>query len=427
MKRLVVQKFGGTSVADIARIRRVARRALACQRAGNDVVVVVSAMSGETDRLLSMAEAVLPLPVPREQDALLATGEQVSIALTAMAIQAEGGQARSLLGHQVTVLTDSSFNRARILRIGDRAVRAALSRGEIPVVAGFQGVDAAGDITTLGRGGSDTTAVALAAALGADACEIYTDVDGVYTADPRICPDARKLARISHEEMLDLASLGAKVLQVRSVEIAMKHGIDIHVRTSFTEDEGTWVTSRGQDLEARALAGLSCARGQARVELTRVEHRPGILAAVLGILSELEVCIDMISHPEEAEEPGRGTIALTVPEADLRRAEPRLASLAAGAGAGKLRVTRGLAKISMVGIGIRSDPAIGARVCHTLARRGIAVASLAVGELRISVLVDEKSADTATRALHEEFWRAPADKVPPSRNEDSRRAARAAQ
>ncbi|HSN99886.1 MAG TPA: aspartate kinase, partial [Candidatus Nanopelagicales bacterium] len=304
---LCVQKYGGTSVANVDRIRSVARRAVATRRDGYDVVVVVSAMSGTTDRLLRLAQEILPLPTVREQDVILATGEQISVALTAMAIQAEGGEARSLLGHQLPVATDGAFTRARIHHIGEDLIREALARGEIPVVAGFQGVDAQNNITTLGRGGSDTTAVALAAALGASACEIYTDVDGVYTADPRVCPAGRKLRSLAYEDMLELASLGAKVLQVRSVEIAMKYQVPVHVRSSSTEEDGTWIVHRDGGLEQRALSGLACARGQARVEIVGVEHDPELLSELGGLLAELNTGVDMLCHAVGAPNARRAT------------------------------------------------------------------------------------------------------------------------
>src|SRR5580700_2494400 len=275
---LIVQKFGGTSVGSIDRIRNVARRAIATQRAGHRVVLIVSAMSGETNRLLGLAHDVAKVPSAREMDAIAATGEQVSAALTAMAIQAEGGKARSLLGHQVKITTDDAFTKARIKTIEGSKIFETVDRGEIAVVAGFQGVDGHGNITTLGRGGSDTSAVAVAAAINADVCEIYTDVDGVYTTDPNVCPSARKIARISFEEMLELASLGAKVLQIRSVEIAMKYGVPIHVRTSFSDAPGTWVTGEDKSLEEVLVAGVAYDKNEARVHVVGVEDRPGVSA-----------------------------------------------------------------------------------------------------------------------------------------------------
>src|SRR5580658_2031702 len=275
---LVVQKYGGTSVGSLDRIRNVARRCLATQRAGDDVVVIVSAMSGETNRLLALAHQVAPVPDAREMDAIAATGEQVSAALTAMAIQAEGGQARSLLGHQVKILTDDAFTKARIKTIEGSKINETVDRGEIAVVAGFQGVDDGGNITTLGRGGSDTSAVAVAAAIGADECEIYTDVDGVYTTDPNICPSARKIDRITYEEMLELASLGAKVLQIRSVEIAMKYNVPVHVRSSFNDQPGTLVTNEEAALEGAVVSGVAYDKSEARVHVVGVDDRPGMAA-----------------------------------------------------------------------------------------------------------------------------------------------------
>ncbi|XXT22654.1 aspartate kinase [Sorangium sp. So ce429] len=409
---LLVKKFGGTSVASIERMRNVARIALESQRAGNDVVVVVSAMSGETDRLLSLAHEVLPIPDGRELDVIVSTGEQVSVALTALAIHAEGGKACSFLGHQLPVLTDSAFTKARIQGVNDGPIRKALARAQIAVIAGFQGVDDARNITTLGRGGSDTTAVAMAAALGAHVCEIYTDVDGVYTADPRVCPAGRKLHSIPYEEMLELASLGAKVLQVRSVEIAMKYQVPVHLRSSFTNEEGTWVVDRERALEGKALMGLACATDQVRVELVGVACRPDLIAEVTGILAELNVCVDMLCHPAGKSEESRVDIAFTLPAVELRRARQLLEQFVASAGNGKMRTSGGLAKVSLVGIGIRSHPGIAAHLCRSLTQHGIGVSGLAVNELRISCLVDEKMADKAINVLHEAFKLAPASERP---------------
>jgi len=400
---LLVKKFGGTSVAGIERIRRIARLALESQKAGCDVVVVVSAMAGETDRLLKLAHQVLPLPDSRELDVLAATGEQVSVALTALAIQAEGGKAISLLGHQLPVRTDSAFTRARIHGVELGVLRRALARGQIAVVAGFQGVDPEDNITTLGRGGSDTTAVAVAAALRADVCEIYTDVDGVYTADPRVCPSGRKLRALPYEEMLELASLGAKVLQVRSVEIAMKYEVPIHVRSTFSEEEGTRVVAREQVLEGRRLTGLACERGQARVELLGVEYRPELVAELADVLAGLNVCVDMLCHARCTLESTQADIAFTLAEAELPRARQCLEQLMDRLGSRELRVSGGLAKVSLVGIGLRSDPGIAARLCRGLNQHGIPVMGLAVNELRISCLLEAGVADQAVRILHDTF------------------------
>ncbi|WP_395836991.1 aspartate kinase [Cystobacter fuscus] len=400
---LVVKKFGGTSVAGVERIRNIARIALASQRAGNDVVVVVSAMAGETDRLLKLAHQVLPLPDSRELDVLASTGEQVSVALTALAIQAAGGRAFSLLGHQLPVLTDSAFSRARIQRVEQGPIRRALAQGQIVVVAGFQGVDPHNNITTLGRGGSDTTAVAVAAELKADVCEIYTDVDGVYTADPRVCPSGRKLKAIAYEDMLELASLGAKVLQVRSVEIAMKYKVPVHVRSTFSEEEGTRIVAREQVLEARKLTGLACERGQARVELLGVQCNPEQLAEVTDLLAELNVSVDMLCHARCGQESTRTDISFTLPEGELLRVRSRLEQLSKRLGARELRVSSNLAKVSLVGIGLRSDPGIAARLCRSLNRQGIAVSGLVVNELRVSCLLESSQADNAIRLLHDTF------------------------
>ncbi|EYF01222.1 aspartate kinase [Chondromyces apiculatus] len=402
-RRLLVKKFGGSSVADVERIRRVAKLSLESQRAGDDVVVVVSAMSGETDRLLSLAHKLAPLPDSRELDVMVATGEQVSVALTAMAIHAEGGDARSVLGHQVPVLTDSAYTKARVLWVEEGPLRDTLARGQIPVVAGFQGVDSGQNITTLGRGGSDTSAVALAAALGADVCEIYTDVDGVYTADPRFCPTARKLRSVAYEDMIELASLGAKVLQVRSVEIAMKYDVSVHVRSSFTSEEGTWIVNRERALEGKVLTGLACSKGQVRVELAGIEHQPELVVSLASLLAELNVAVDMLCHARDAETSTTTTIAFTLPDVDLLRARQHLDPLVAGLKTGEMRVTGGLARVSLVGIGIRSDPSIPARLCRALAQEGITVSGLVVTELRISCLVNEAVADKAMCVLHEAF------------------------
>ncbi|OJH40901.1 aspartate kinase [Cystobacter ferrugineus] len=400
---LLVKKFGGTSVANIERIRNIARIALASQREGNDVVVVVSAMAGETDRLLKLAHQMHPLPDSREMDVLASTGEQVSVALTALAIQAEGGRAFSLLGHQLPVITDSAFTRARIQRVEQGRLRRALAQGHIVVVAGFQGVDPENNITTLGRGGSDTTAVAVAAALKADVCEIYTDVDGVYTADPRVCPSGRKLSTIPYEEMLELASLGAKVLQVRSVEIAMKYEVPVHVRSTFSEEEGTRIVAREQVLEARKLTGLACERGQARVELLGVECSPEQVAEVTDLLAELNVSVDMFCHARCIQELTRTDISFTLPEGELLRARPHLEQLSKKLDVRVLRVSSDLAKVSLVGIGLRSDPGIAARLCRGLNQQGIPVSGLVVNELRVSCLVESRHADHAIRLLHDTF------------------------
>src|SRR5579862_4804116 len=319
---LVVQKYGGTSVGTVERIRNVARRAIATQRAGHRVVLIVSAMSGETNRLLALAHDVAKVPEAREMDVLAATGEQVSAALTSMAIHAEGGKARSLLGHQVKIVTNDAFTKARIKTIEGSKIFETVDRGEIAVVAGFQGVDHAGNLTTLGRGGSDTSAVAVAAAIGADECEIYTDVDGVYTTDPNICPSARKIDRISYEEMLELASLGAKVLQIRSVEIAMKYGVPVHVRSSFNDQPGTLVTKEDSTLEGVVVSGVAYDKGEARVHVVGIDDRPGIAAELFEKIAEKNISVDMIVQNVTTDADPRAAITFTLAKTDLARAKP---------------------------------------------------------------------------------------------------------
>ena len=400
---LLVKKFGGTSVSSIERMREVARLSFESQRAGDDVVVVVSAMSGETDRLLSLARKAQALPDLRELDVVAATGEQLSCALVAMCIQALGGEACSLLGHQLPVLTDGAFSTARIQSVGRERIDEALARGKIPVVAGFQGVDGSGDITTLGRGGSDASAVALAAVLGASACEIYTDVEGIYTADPRVLPAARKLSFVSYEEMLEMASLGARVLQARSVEIAMRHEVPLHVRSSFSSKPGTWVTGRDQQpLETRGPTGIACALGQAQVVLAGVSWRESLFADVTGLLAGAGASADMLAHALRGGDGARADVTFTVPEGDLDRAREALEQLAASL-QGEVRVSSRLAKVSIVGIGVRSDPRIAARLCRSLSGHGIAVSGLALGALRVTCLVGEAEADRAVQVLHDAF------------------------
>jgi aspartate kinase len=315
---LVVQKFGGTSVGSAERIREVARRCIATQDIGHDVVVIVSAMSGETNRLLKLAKEVNDDPPPeyeRELDVIAATGEQVSVGLVSLAIQKAGGQAQSFLGSQVRIVTDSSFTRARIQSIDAQKIHEALEQGKIAVVAGFQGIDADGNITTLGRGGSDTSGVAIAAALKADVCEIYTDVDGVYTSDPNIVPNARKVERISYEEMLELASLGAKVLQIRSVEFGMKYGVKIHVRSSFNENEGTWVVPEEKQMEGVLVAGVTADKNEAKVTLLGVPDRPGTAAKIFRPLSDASIVVDMII--QNVSDEARTDLTFTVPRGDV--------------------------------------------------------------------------------------------------------------
>jgi aspartate kinase len=400
---LIVQKFGGTSVGSVDRIRNVARRALATQRAGNHVVVVVSAMSGETNRLLALAHQVVAIPDAREMDAIAATGEQVAAALTAMAIQAEGGRARSLLGHQVRILTDQAFTKARIKAIDRTTLLETVDRGEIAVVAGFQGADSGGNITTLGRGGSDTSAVAVAAAIGADECEIYTDVDGVYTTDPNVCPSARKIDRISYEEMLELASLGAKVLQIRSVEIAMKYGVRVHVRNSFNDSRGTIVTREDAALEGVVVSGVAYDKGEARVHVVGVHDTPGVAADLFERIAEKNISVDMIVQNVTTAADPHASITFTLAKTDLARAKPWIEEVAKSLGAREVRYDEDVVKVSIVGFGMRSHAGIAAKMFRILADERINIQAIATSEIKVSCLVAAKYTELAVRALHDGF------------------------
>jgi aspartate kinase len=406
---LVVQKFGGTSVGSIERIRSVAARALATQAAGNDVVVIVSAMSGETNRLLKLATELNPRPDSREMDALAATGEQVSAALTAMAIHALGGRAQSFLGYQLKVLTDSAFMKARIKAIDADRVHETLRAGKIAVVAGFQGVDEAGNITTLGRGGSDTSAVAIAAAIGASECEIYTDVDGVYTTDPNVCKSARKIDRISYEEMLELASLGAKVLQIRSVEVAMKYGVKVHVRSSFSDAPGTWVVGEDPSFESVVVTGVACDKGEARVMLVGVDDRPGVVAQIFGELAAEHISVDMIIQNAPSDVAVGATpafktdVTFTVSKTELAKTRQIVEAMATNVGALAVRYDEAIAKVSIVGLGMRSHAGVAARMFGLLAAEGINIHAISTSEIKVSCIVATQHAEAAVRVLHDGF------------------------
>jgi aspartate kinase len=400
---LVVQKFGGTSVGSVDRIRNVAKRAIATQKAGNDVVVIVSAMSGETNRLLKLAHEVIAVPDAREMDVIAATGEQVTSALLSLAIHSEGGAARSLLGHQVKILTDGAFAKARIKTIEGSKIFSTVKKGQIAVVAGFQGVDENGDITTLGRGGSDTTAVAVAAAIGADACEIYTDVDGVYTTDPNICPSARKISKISYEEMLELASLGAKVLQIRSVEIAMKYGVPVHVRSSFNESAGTWVTTEDKSLENVVVAGVAYDKNESRVNVVGLHDKPGVVADLFGSLAEKNISVDMIIQNATLAASDRADVTFTLPTTDLQRAKPFIEEVGKRLGAQEVRYDDDVVKVSIVGLGMRSHAGIAAKMFRILASEGINIQAISTSEIKVSCLVHQKYTELAVRALHDGF------------------------
>ena len=402
---LVVQKYGGTSVGTLGRIKKVARRALATQRDGHDVALVVSAMSGETNRLLELARKLHDDPNDREVDVIIATGEQVSAALMALAIRSEGGDALSFLGHQIKLRTDAAHARARIVSITADKVHAAFKKGRIAVIAGFQGVDRHGNITTLGRGGSDTTAVAVAAALGADACEIYTDVDGVYTADPNVVPLARKIERISFEEMLELSSLGAKVLQIRSVEMGMKHGVPIHVRSSFHDKPGTWVVPEDPSMEKVVVAGVSADKSEAKVTVYELPDEPGVASKIFAVLSDNGVVVDMIIQNVAPKDRSETALTFTVPRTDLARTleilETRCGRLC---GNGEhISTDEAIAKISVVGVGMRSHAGVAGKMFSLLATEGINIQMISTSEIRISVVVEQKYAELAVRVLHTGF------------------------
>ena len=398
---LVVQKFGGTSVGSVDRIRNVAKRAVSAHARGDQVVVVVSAMSGETNRLLGLAREIAAVPDARELDVIASTGEQVTSALLALAIQSEGGKARSFLGHQVRILTDGAFTKARIRSIDDERLRKALAEGYIAVVAGFQGADDEGNITTLGRGGSDTSAVAVAAALKADVCEIYTDVDGVYTTDPNICPSARKISKISYEEMLELASLGAKVLQIRSVEIAMRHQVAVHVRSSFSDAEGTWVVAEDKGLEEVSVAGVAYDRGDACVQILGIDDKPGVAAELFGVIADNNVSVDMIVQSATPGE--RSELTFTMAKTDLERAKPIIEETAQRLGSKSIVYDTEVTKVSIVGLGMRSHAGIAAKMFRLLAGERINILAISTSEIKVSCLIPAKYTELAVRVLHDGF------------------------
>ncbi len=410
---LIVHKFGGTSVGSVERIQAVAARLLKRQRAGDKVCVVVSAMAGETNRLIALAEEIGGLRDHRELDVLLASGEQVSIALLSMAINAAGGKATSLLAHQLRVRTDSAFSRARIQDMDAKRLRYLLDEGRIPVIAGFQGVDDEGNITTLGRGGSDTSAVAVAAALRIDdqrrpeaeregvCCEIYTDVDGVYTTDPNICPEARKIPRITFEEMMELASLGAKVLQIRSVEIASAHDVPIHVRSSFDQEEGTMVVNGDAALEKIVVTGVSLDRDQARITLRHLPMGPKLQAEVFSPLGAAGLVIDVIVQNPPVE--GKTSISFTLPRTALAQGLELVKPLADKLGADDVLSDDDIAKVSIVGVGMRSHSGVAQRMFETLAEEGIEVLMITTSEIKVSCVIPRRYGELAVRALHKAF------------------------
>lgn len=398
---LIVQKYGGTSVGDPERILNVAKRVLKAREAGHDVVVVVSAMAGETNRLLALAKQMCKEPAGRELDQLLATGEQVTIALLSLAFHNLGQPSRSFLGSQVKILTDDSHTKARIQRIDADNIFKALKQGEIVVIAGFQGVTESGNITTLGRGGSDTTAVAMAAAMKADLCEIYTDVDGVYTTDPRICPNARKLAKISYEEMLELASLGAKVLQIRSVEFAAKYKVNLVVRSSFNDEEGTLVTGEDRTMEHIIVSGVTLDATEAKIAIRDLPDKPGISRQVFGPISESNINVDMIIQNTGSD--GLADLSFTIPADDLHKAEKIILGLKDQLGFSRIDCDNDIAKVSIVGIGMRSHAGVAAKAFKLLADNAINIEMISTSEIKISVVVKKDHGKLAVKVLHDGF------------------------
>ncbi|MFC4258772.1 aspartate kinase [Marinobacter lacisalsi] len=399
---LLVQKFGGTSVGSVERIGAVADKVCRFRNEGHDVVVVVSAMSGETNRLIGLANDIMEEPTPREMDVLVSTGEQVTIALLAMALKKRGCDARSYTGSQVRILTDSAHTKARIQDIDERNMRGDLDKGRVVVVAGFQGVDENGNITTLGRGGSDTTAVALAAALKADECQIYTDVDGVYTTDPRVVDTARRLDRITFEEMLEMASLGSKVLQIRAVEFAGKYNVPLRVLSSFQEGEGTLITFEDEStMEQPVVSGIAFNRDEAKLTISGVPDTPGIALRILKPVSDANIEVDMIVQNVGAD--NHTDFTFTVHRNDFRRTREILEKLATELGAREVTGDDRIAKVSIVGVGMRSHAGVATRMFEALSNEGINIRMISTSEIKISVVIDEKYLELAVRALHSAF------------------------
>ncbi len=398
---LIVQKFGGTSVGDLEKIRNVARRVLTYQKKGHQVVVVLSAMSGVTNNLVAMAHEVQKFPDPREMDVLLSTGEQATVSLFAMAIKEAGYDAVSFLGGQARILTDQMHTKARIKSIDTAPIRAQLAAGRIVTVAGFQGVTEEDDITTLGRGGSDTSAVALAAALQADLCEIYTDVEGVFTTDPHICSTARKIERISYEEMLELASLGAKVLDIRSVGFAKKYKVPLHVRSTFTEKEGTWVVEEDNHMESMLVSGITYSKNEARITISKLPDQPGTASKIFTPVSDAGISVDMIIQNTRAGE--MTDMTFTVPRGDYEKTLALVEEIARGVGAEKVSGSPNIVKISIVGVGMRNHSGVAMTMFRTLADEGINIQMISTSEIKISCVIEEKYTELAVRALHDAF------------------------
>ena len=398
---IIVQKYGGTSVGNVEKIRAVAERVIETHKEGNQMVVVLSAMAGQTDGLIKLASQITPDPDPRELDVLLATGEQVSVALFAMTVKSLGFEACSFLGFQVAIHTDDLYGKARIHNIDTDRILENLNEGRIVTVAGFQGLDAHGDITTLGRGGSDTTAVALAAALKADVCEIFTDVDGVYTTDPNVCPKAGKMDFISYDEMLEMASLGAKVLEIRSVEFAKKFNVPIHVRSTFTRERGTMVVAETKDMEKVVVTGVAYNKNEARVTITKVPDRPGIASTIFEPVFKAGIVVDMIV--QNTSQDGFTDLTFTVPKADFYKTMKLVSAVAEKIGAEKVLGDEDIAKVSIIGVGMRTHAGVAKKMFETLAEESINIVMISTSEIKISCIIEEKYTELAVRVLHSAF------------------------
>jgi len=398
---LIVHKYGGTSVGSIEKIKNVAKKVAKVRDEGNDIIVVVSAMSGETNKLVAMANEMAERPDEREYDALISTGEQITSTLLAMALNSMGYPAVSFQGYQIKIVTDSAFTKARIQRIDADNLRKELKAGKIITVSGFQGVDEAGNVTTLGRGGSDTTAVAIAAALKADECIIYTDVDGVYTTDPNICPNARKLDRVTYEEMLEMASLGAKVLQIRSVEFGMKYNVPIRVKSTFVENEGTLVTKEEDKVEAPLVSGVAYDKNEAKITVVGIPDRPGIASKLFTPISEANINVDMIVQNISAE--GHTDLTFTVPKSDFKKALEIVKKIAKDIEARNVVADENIAKVSVIGVGMRSHSGIAAKMFDLLSKEGINIMMISTSEIKVSCVIDTKYTELAVRVLHDGF------------------------
>ena len=399
---LIVQKYGGTSVGSIKRIKAVAERVAKAKRLGHGVVVIVSAMSGETDKLIRLANQVSQSPDGREMDLLLSSGERTSAALTAIAINEAGFKSKSFTGRQVGIVTNEVHTQAKIERITGEQVKNALAKGIVPVIAGFQGITEASEVTTLGRGGSDLTAVAVAAALKADLCEIYTDVDGVYTTDPNIVPDAKKLDKVSYEEMLEFASLGAKVLQTRSVESAKKYNVPVVVRSSFNDNPGTLVVKEDKEMEKVMVSGVAYDKNQAKITVVAVPDKPGVAAKLFKAIAGADIIVDMIVQNIGSD--GRATdISFTVPKSDIKKALRITGEFAAELGAKDVKMRDDIAKVSIIGVGMRTHSGVAAKMFDTLARHGINIIMISTSEIKVSCIIDAKYSELSVRVLHDAF------------------------